>query len=160
MRDVRARGRCWKVGIVPALVLCLAAAGGASGQVTTVPQQDLTFGMVVPGVPETVFVDDGVRRAEWLLTGRGSVTVSFILPTVLQGPSGAVLPLVFANGDAGWQRTTGGGGMRLEDPNTPFSINVPNRQDIALYLGGTAQPAVTQSAGSYTATITVIVAQP
>ena len=50
--------------------------------------------------------------------------------------------------------------MRLEDPNTPLSINVPNRQNIELYLGGTAQPTVTQSAGSYTATITVIVAQP
>lgn len=160
MTDVRARGRCWKAGIVPALVLCLVTAGAARAQVTAVPQQDLSFGTVVPGVPAPVFVNDVARRAEWLLTGRGTVTVSFVLPTALQGPSGAMMPLLFADGDAGWQRTVGGGGARLEDPNTPFSINVPNRQTIELLLGGTAQPTATQAAGTYTGTITVIIAQP
>lgn len=160
MTDVRARGRCWKTGIVPALVLCLVTTGAARAQVTAVPQQDLSFGTVVPGIPAPVFVSDAARRAEWLLTGRGTVTVSFILPAVLLSPSGAVMPLLFMDGDAGWQRTVGGGGMRLEDPNTPFSINVPNRQSIELLLGGTAQPTTTQAAGTYTATVTVIIAQP
>ncbi len=130
---------------------------------TAVPQRDLAFGLLIPGVPTAVTVDDAARRAEWLLTGRGNTTVSFVLPSALQGPGGALLPLTFQAGDAAWLRVTGGGGgpgMQPEDPNTPFSVNVPNRQTVRLFLGGTAQPATTQAAGNYTATVTVIIAQP
>jgi hypothetical protein len=132
--------------------------------VTVVGQQDLSFGVVVPGTPTAVPVSDAARRGEWLLTGRGNTTISFVLPTELQGPGGAVMPLLFGATDAAWQRQNagggGGGGLNVVDPRTPFSVNVPNRQTVRLYLGGTAQPTTTQSAGSYTATITVIVAQP
>lgn len=130
---------------------------------TAVPQRDLAFGLLIPGVPTAVTVDDAARRAEWLLTGRGNTTVSFVLPSALQGPGGALLPLTFQAGDAAWQRVSGGAGgpgMQTEDPNTPFSVNVPNRQTVRLFLGGTAQPATTQPAGNYTATVTVIIAQP
>ena len=154
-------------GIVPALFLLLMGTGEAQGQVTAVPQSDLAFGLLIPGTPTRVLVSDVARRAEWLLTGRGNTTVSFVLPTALQGPGGALLPLVFQAGDVGWQRQAaggggggGGGGMQVEDPATPFSVNVPNRQTIRLFLGGTAQPATTQAAGNYTATVTLIIAQP
>ena len=50
--------------------------------------------------------------------------------------------------------------MTLQDPTTPFSVNVPNNSAMRLVLGGTAQPAATQAAGSYTATVTLIIAQP
>jgi hypothetical protein len=160
---VRARGRCWKTGIVPALVLLLGTASGSLGQVTAVPQKDLAFGVLTPGVSNQVQVTDAARRAEWLLTGRGNTTVSFVLPSALEGPGGALLPLVFASGDAAWQRQSGGGGgggLQPQDPRTPFSVNVPNPATVRLYLGGTAQPATTQPAGTYTATVTVIIAQP
>ena len=130
---------------------------------TAVPQRDLAFGLLMPGVPMQVPVGDAARRAEWLLTGRGNTTVSFVLPSALQGPGGALLPLLFQAGDAGWQRVMSGGGgpgIQTEDPNTPFAVNVPNRQTVRLFLGGTAQPATTQAAGNYTATVTVIIAQP
>ena len=161
---MRARGRCWKTGVVPALLLLLGTANGASGQVTAVPQKDLAFGVLTPGVPNRVLVSDVARRAEWLLTGRGNTTVSFVLPSSMTGPGGSILPLVFAAGDAAWQRQTGGGGggpgPQTQDPNTPFAVNVPNNQTVRLFLGGTAQPATTQAAGTYTATVTVIIAQP
>lgn len=160
MKEVRARGRYSIAGSVAALVLLLAWGTPADGQVTAAPQQDLSFGMLTPGVAATVLADDVARRAEWLLTGRGNVTMSFVLPTVLQGPAGAVIPLVFAAGDAAWERDRGGGGPRLEDPNAPFTVNVPNRRTVRLYLGGTAQPAPTQAAGLYVATVTVVIAQP
>lgn len=148
-------------GVVPALsFLLLAVAGGASGQVAAVPQQNLSFGPVMPGVAAPVLVSDAARRAEWLLTGRGNATVRFVLPAALVGPLGAQMPLVFVNGDAGWRRSQGGGGIRTEDPNAPFSVNVPNRQTVRLYLGGTAQPTPTQQAGTYVGTVTVIIAQP
>lgn len=131
-----------------------------AGQVTAVPQQDLTFGVVMPGVQAPVLVSDAARRAEWLLTGRGNVTVRFVLPTVMQGPQGAQLPLLFVSGDAAWERQQGGGGLRTEDPNAVFTVNVPNRQMVRLFLGGTAQPTPTQPAGTYTGTVTVIIAQP
>ena len=117
----------------------------------------------MPGVPMQVTVNDAARRAEWLLTGRGNTTVSFVLPSAMQGPGGALLPLTFQAGDAASLRVSSGGGgpgMQTMDPNTPFSVNVPNRQTVRLFLGGTAQPATTQPAGNYTATVTVIIAQP
>ena len=159
---VRARGRNLKV-CVPALVLLLGLVDQVGAQVTAVPQRDLAFGLLMPGVPNRVVVTDAARRAEWLLTGRGNTTISFVLPSALQGPGGALLPLVFAAGDAAWQRTTPGGGvtgLTTADPNAPFSVNVGIRQTVRLYLGGTAQPATTQGAGTYTATVTLIVAQP
>ena len=160
---MRARGRCWKTGVVPALLLLLGAASGASGQVTAVPQRGLAFGVLTPGVANQVAVTDAARRAEWLLTGRGNTTVSFVLPTSMTGPGGVLLPLVFAAGDAATQRQVGGGGgggLQTEDPRTPFSVNVTNNRTVRLYLGGTAQPTTTQAAGTYTATVTVIIAQP
>lgn len=162
MTQVRARGRYWFADIVSALVLLLGGASVAAGQVQAVGQQDLSFGVLVPGVPGVVLPDDAARRAEWLLTGRGRVTVSFVLPTVLQGPNGASIPLVFGATDGMWERQGRGGGRGPQpvDPNTPFSVTVPNRQTVVLYLGGTAAPTLTQAAGTYTATITVIVAQP
>lgn len=158
--EKRARGHDWRIGVVSALVLFVAGAVPASGQVTAAPEQDLAFGMLMPGTWTTVLVNDAVRRAQWVLSGRGTVTISFILPSALLGSGGTTLPVLFASGDAGYMRQSGAGGMNLADPNAPFSVNVPNRQPVDLFLGGTAQPATTQSAGTYSATITVIIAQP
>ena len=160
---MRARGRCWGTGIASALVLLLGLASGAEAQVTAVPQKNLAFGMLVPGVATRVLVSDVARRAEWILTGRGTPTLSFVLPASMLGPGGAQMPMTFVSGDAAWQRSNpggGGGGMTTVDPNTPFSIAVAARQTVRLFLGGTATPAPTQAAGNYTATITLIIAQP
>ena len=155
MNEVRARGRI--AFIVSALLLLGAAPGSA--QVTAAGSQDLAFGVLVPGAPGVVGVTDPVRRGEWLLTGRGNVTVALVLPAELISSSGASIPLVFTTGDAAWQRSSGGQ-LQVVDPATPFSVNVPNRQAIRVFLGGTARPSMDQSAGIYTATITLIVAQP
>ena len=159
---MRARRRYF-ISVVSALALFLVVREPAAGQVTVVGQQDLTFGVVIPGTPTVVAPTDAARRGEWVLTGRGNTTISFVLPTSMQGPSGAPMPLAFDAASAAWQRVNaggGGGGPLTEDPRTPFSVNVQNRQTVRLFLGGTAQPTTTQPAGSYTATITVIVAQP
>ena len=151
------------MSVVPALVLLLWRASSAAGQVTVVGQQDLRFGVVVPGTPTVVAPTDAARRGEWLMTGRGNPTISFVLPTSMQGPNGAVMPLVFGASSAAWQRQNamgGGGAPQIVDPRTPFTVSVQARQTVRLFLGGTAQPTTTQAAGSYTATITLIVAQP
>lgn len=155
MNEVRARGRI--AGIVSALLLFWAVPAGA--QVTAAGSQNLAFGVLVPGAPGAVSVTDGVRRGEWVLTGRGNATIALVLPAALVAASGASIPLVFGTADAAWQRSTGGL-LQTVDPATPFSVNVPNRQAIRIFLGGTAQPSVDQSAGVYSATITLIVAQP
>lgn len=155
MKNIRVRGRYWSIGVVPALVLCLVTSGRAHGQVTATPQKDLAFGMLTPGIPSTVTIDDTIRRAEWVLTGPGTVTISFVLPAGLVGPNLEVLPLSFAAGDAAWQR---GGMVQVVDPNTPFSVTVRGGQTIYVLLGGTAQPTTTQGAGTYSATVTMIMA--
>ena len=85
--------------------------------------------------------------------------MSLVLPAALVSGTGRSIPLVFGAADAAWQRSTGGP-VTPVDPRMPFTVNVPNRQTVRLFLGGTAQPPATAPAGTYTATITVIIAQP
>lgn len=129
------------------------------GTVTVTAQQDLGFGMLTAGIANSVYVDEVARRAEWQIQARGQVTVTLVLPAAMTGPSGAQLPLTFRAGDAGFQP---GGATQIEvlDPRTPFTVSIPSSTAFGLlFLGGTARPALDQAAGTYTATVTAIVAQ-
>ena len=146
-----------------ALLACTAGAGAAQQgppgqQLTVTPQQDLLFGVLTPGVPTAVYVDDAAKRAEWRVEARGRVSVTILLPTALTGPQGEQLPLQFAAGDAGFL-PAGTSVIDLYDPHSTFQVSLRGTPGVGLVLlGGTALPAATQSAGSYTADITIIVA--
>lgn len=120
-------------------------------------QQDLTFGVLVPGATTTVYVDDVLRRAEWVIRTPGAATVSMILPRFLQSGTGDRIALSFGYGDAGYVEG-GTVSVMLYDPETRFDVFVPADPGFGqLYLGGTALPSLEAEPGTYTATITIIV---
>ena len=76
----------------------------------------------------------------------------------MSGPNGAQLQLSFGPGDAGAGETptiTAAAGF---DPRAPHVARFSDNGRLYLFLGGTALPGAGQTAGAYTATITVTVA--
>lgn len=125
---------------------------------TVVGIQNLAFGTVIPGVPSSVTHTDPVRSGQIRISTNffQNVTVRFTLPTVMNGPLGATMPITFLNTDAGisWRQsiTT----QTTFNPNAPFNYFIWLGGAI-VYLGGRATPSPTQRGGSYTANIILTV---
>jgi len=119
--------------------------------------QSLTFGALIPGIPTAVSRTDAARSGRFDVGGphdtQGQVT--FTLPSVLTGPAGATLPLTFSGSDAGYSQSQNIGSQIGFDPKQPFLITFSGQGRGSVFFGGTAQPAPTQRAGSYTGTITL-----
>jgi len=142
-----------------ALGVALVAAPTALHAQSVVGTQNLNFGNVIPGVPTTILRTDAVNGGQFRITGAGlfrSVTVRFTLPAVMNGPSGATMPITFSATDAGisWQGTIGS--QTTFNPNSPFTYTLWLGSG-TVFLGGRVNPAPTQAGGSYTATITLTV---
>jgi hypothetical protein len=122
--------------------------------------QTLNFGTLLPGVPATVVRTDPVNGGQFTITGPHltQVQLTVTLPSVLAGPVGATIPLVFGGGDAGYSRTQNIGSQVGFDPTQPFVVTLSQRGRGSVYLGGIARPAPTQRAGTYAGTITLTVA--
>ncbi|HEX6589663.1 MAG TPA: hypothetical protein VF039_11605 [Longimicrobiales bacterium] len=154
-------------GLLPVLVLLtlpalLAAQGrpakpGGPRGISVTAQQDLVFGVLLPGATSTVYVDDVTRRAEWVIRTDGGATVSLQLPRFLESATGDRIPLSFGFGDAGFLQG-GTVSIVLYDPERRFDVFVPADPGFGeLFLGGTALPSTDVPPGTYTATITIIV---
>lgn len=119
--------------------------------------QSLAFGTLIPGLPSSVSRSDAARSGQFLVEGphdtQGSLT--FTLPSVLTGPAGATLPLTFAGSDAGYSQSQNIGSQVGFDPKVPFLITFGQQGRGSVFLGGTAHPAPSQRAGSYTGTVTL-----
>ena len=122
----------------------------------------LVFGTVFPGVAKVVLRTDPVNSGQFNLRGgrRGVVQLTFTLPASMAGPAGATLPLVFGANDAGYSPTQSVGNQTVSwDPRTPQNVTLSNTNPGrgSVFLGGSANPAVSQRAGSYTGTVTLSV---
>lgn len=144
-----------------ALVFTAFLARPANGQrpITVTGVQSLTFGTVVPGVPAVVLRTSAANAGQFTLTGPhdSQAALTFTLPVVMTGPAAATMPLLFGGSDAGYSQTQSIGSQVGFDPKQPFVITFSGTGRGSVFLGGTAQPAPTQRAGSYTATITLTV---
>lgn len=145
------------------LLLCLLQLGvpsptAAQGtSVSLFPRQPLQFGTLLPGQAVVVPADDPIRHAEVEMVGSGQVTVTAELPEALVSPLGARLPLRFGPGD-GRIVLHRGNRTTVFDPRQPVTVKLPQGVDGAtLYLGGVAQSDPMQAAGSYAATIRVMI---
>lgn len=141
---------------VVALVASLYA-GDASAQVLVVAERGLEFGQLTPGTTTTVQPTDVTRRAHLTVQGRGSYDVTFQLPTHLESPAGHAIPLLFG---AGSGRVEVRQKVSTFDPADGVDIRInPAEREAAVYLGGQAMTSPGQVAGSYTATIVMIIVQ-
>lgn len=136
----------------------LAAQGGRRIRVQGV--QTLSFGNLLPGVPGVVGRTDPARsgRFDIVAPSNGQILVQFTLPNRLDGPAGAGIPLTFGGGDAGFSADQSIGGQIGFDPRVGFTAATGRRRRSSVFLGGRAQPSAGQRAGSYTAVVTLTVA--
>jgi hypothetical protein len=132
----------------------------AANSFDAAPMQGLSFGALIPGVPEVVGVGDAGRRAEILLSGTGTWDVTLVLPDAMVSQTGARLPIRFEARDAALLRN-------VSSPVQPFDALGTNRVRLdgtqgpaRLLLGGTALPSREQTAGRYTTTIVVVITRP
>ena len=73
----------------------------------------------------------------------------------MTGPSGALMPLSFGAGDAGYSQAQTIGSQVGFDPRQPFTATLSNNGRGSVFVGGRANPATNQRAGGYTATLTL-----
>lgn len=141
------------------LILILAGAPPLASQLSVQGIRDLQFGTVMAGVPGQVQPTDPLKAGEFQFATRRNtwILLFFALPTQLNGPGTATMPIQFGNGDALY---IGG------DPGTtPFTFNPQvwrfMRTDPTgrgrIFLGGQVNPTPLQPAGSYTNTVTLTV---
>ena len=121
--------------------------------------RDLQFGIVIPGLPAHVLRTDAANSGQYSLTGdkNRAVQLQFTLPTTMNGPSGATMPLSFGASDAGFSQAETVTSQVGFDPRVSFVGTLSNNGRAAVFLGGQALPAGGQRSGTYTATITLTV---
>lgn len=138
-------------------VVLITGPGAVRAQVLVTAERDLDFGLLTPGAATVVDATDLIRSAQLRIAGRGTFQVTFQLPASLTSPAGDQIPLVF--GPAAGLLT-----IRHKispfDPSTVLPIRInPAEQEALVNLGARAQPVPGQPAGSYSATIVMMVVQ-
>lgn len=120
-------------------------------------RQGLSFGTLLPGVPTVVPSNDALNAASVEVRGRGGsdVLLSFLLPTRLDGPGGAGVPLTFGVGSAGYAPSRDINAQIALDPQASEVLELPRNGRGMIYLGGIASPPAQIPPGTYGATITV-----
>jgi hypothetical protein len=150
---VAPRVACGQAGVSSALTVSAdilfpaVSAGGA---------RPLNFGAVVPGTTVSVAPRTS-QGAEFRITGllgHRSVDITLTLPSTLDGPGGATIPLSasLTSWDPVVSPTT-----RVRPAKLAPGAKVFMNDQLALYLGGSVTPAATQRAGHYTASATVVI---
>jgi hypothetical protein len=153
------------------VLLCLLGAGALEAQeppgrppdggrpLEAIGEQHLDFGVLLGGIPHTVRRDDPLAAARIRIdgAGRGDVLASFLLPPALVGPAGATVPLTFGAGSAGYSPTGNIADQIAFDPAGPAVFGLGQGGQCTLFLGGTAEPPIQATAGSYGATIVLTI---
>lgn len=122
------------------------------------PFADLSFGVVLPGVPTVISVRNSARAGKFEISGPigAAVRVELVLPSALQTTHGASMALTFNAGD-GLALASAPSSGSLFDPNLPYITTLNDRGLLQVRLGGTVSPGLPQPGGNYTATITLVV---
>ena len=146
------------------LVACgalLGPVGPAAAQVSVAGIRDLAFGPVIIGIPSTVAPSDAVHSGQYRFTApAGSrVRIDFDLPSQLNGPASAKLPIKFGKTDAVAVGNAPGSAPTVLDPNPKANLKYDMGTSTAanIFLGGTVTPASNQAPGSYVATVVLTV---
>jgi hypothetical protein len=86
------------------LLLCLAGTSPAAAQLQVRGIRDLQFGSVVAGIPNAAPPADPLRSGEFEVQAKNNayLLIIFTLPSQLDGPAGAAMPISFSSGDAVW----------------------------------------------------------
>ena len=147
--------KCFR--FLPLLALCLVARP-LVGQSTVTGMQNLAFGIVIRGVPNSVLPTDPIRRGRFYVKHiiNHQIGLRFTLPTQLaRVGGGGNLPITFAATDGIALGTAASSVPVTFNPNNNQTFNLVTSADFNVYLGGRVSPAAAQATGNYTGTITL-----
>lgn len=122
---------------------------------TIVPTHNLEFGIVTPGVNKSIDKAAVGFAGEWTVNGQAGaeVTLTFTLPAALDHSStSALLPVIFNTTDASYDDGSGGGQTAPTATINPAVITTTNfgaGGALTVWIGGQANPTVSQSSGAY-----------
>ncbi|MHB1328358.1 MAG: DUF4402 domain-containing protein [Gemmatimonadales bacterium] len=124
--------------------------------ITVTATSDLEFGLVFPGLDRAIAVTDA-GAASFTVQGQasGNINITFTLPANIT--SGANnLPI------ASWQgrhntTNSAASGTDFTPSAVATSTTIPGGGFLYVFVGATAQPAVSQAAGNYSGTMTMTV---
>jgi hypothetical protein len=144
-------------GLMVALLSSGRSAEAQGRPLTVTGDQLLNFGTVFPGVQERVSRTDAANAGRFEVRGRilAEVRITLTLPPALTASGGRTIPLVFGPNDGGRNTLNNATTAQAFDPRVPLvtRLGIPGR--LFVFLGGTANPSPTASAGVYQATITL-----
>lgn len=132
----------------------------ASAQLVVTGVRDLNFGTVIQGIASPVAPADPVKSGQFYFRTPGvgtRVRIQFTLPTVLNGPTGATMPIAFRNNDAIAQGTAPASVRVTFNPNGAAVFTMTTSADANVWLGGRVSPAANQRVGGYTNTVVMTV---
>jgi hypothetical protein len=156
----------------PCLVLAVSALvsgkgwaqNNASATVTATVQQpitvtknnDLSFATVFPGVDKTIAVTAG-GAAKFTVAGQAStpVNLTFTIPATIASGGNTLTLASWAGHFATTDVTSGGTSFTPSSSATAATLSGSGA--LYVYVGATAQPTVTQAAGSYSGNMTMTV---
>lgn len=136
----------------------------------------LDFGAIIPGAGAVTVLPRTPRGAEFRIKGtkwRKSVDISLTLPTQMTSSTGATIPLNFNGNYAALceidttNTCVAASYLAWNPVTTPTFRDTPTRyqpgrkvyayDDYSVYVGGAATPATATPAGSYSATIGIVI---
>ena len=129
---------------------------------TVTGTNDLDFGNVTPGTPETVGKTDVGTAGEWSITGPAAaeVQITFTLPDSLHSAT-AAMPITFLGTDGSYEDGTGGGQAAPAGNLNPLNTNLVDLSAAAgtmtVWIGGQTTPSIGQAGGNYSANVEIIV---
>jgi hypothetical protein len=136
-----------------AFLLC---ASPLAAQVQVLRVDDVRFGNVLAGVAKTVLRTDAsaAGRYDIITPGNVFILIRFTLPAVMTGPAAATMPISFAGTTAGYSDAQS---ITSQIGFSPSVGTIRRTTDgrAAVFLGGRVTPGGAQTAGSYTANITL-----
>ena len=137
------------------LLLLAAIADPAAAQISVAPIRDLAFGPVIVGVPSHVPPSHPTRSGQFRFTApvNSKVRLRFTLPSRLDGPAGATLPISFDNNDAIARGTAPNSTPETFNPKGASVQMIVPSPIVNVWIGGTVAPAGNQARGNYTGTI-------
>jgi len=150
-----------RIWILVACGMLVSPAMPAAAQVSVAGIRNLAFGSVIIGIPSTVAPSDAIRSGQYRFTAPAGarVRIDFDLPSQLNGPASARLPIKFGKTDAIVVGNAPGSVPTVLDPNPKANQKFDMGTNTAanIFLGGTVTPAGNQAPGSYVATIVLTV---
>lgn len=146
-------------GLALAMALLLGIATPAHAQLLVEGIRPLDFGTLIAGVPKHVQPTDPALSGRFDLrgSGLGIMLITLDLPTRMDGPGSASIPLSFSNQDAGYSDTQQVGNQVSFNPSANKWVLLGNGRRASVFLGATASPSVVQAPGSYSGTVTLSV---